>query len=283
MNIKLSLIKSLIIESVKNETYQKGIFDKATDANTAAAYHEQAGDEEYHERMLSRAFYTNLEELKSYLGDYLTSNGATTADNICSEEKDDVVAIMLTVSERFNTSYTDTLSKLSAKYIEESMLADWWKPINADRTGFYAQCAEKDLAAIRRCFVKTAPKAPTYQFPTAITIHYPVLPERDGVPGILSSADTAHKDLDPMLLHNNPWCLSRGDESAISYTLTGENAQQQPVDDIVVRCDDPCCRAALDTDGLWQLRGLRSGYTIVTLFSRHNDQVFAKFAVQVTD
>lgn len=273
MNIKLSLIKSLIIESVKNETYQKGIFDKATDANTAAAYHEQAGDEEYHERMLSRAFYTNLEELKSYLGDYLTSNGATTADNICSEEKDDVVAIMLTVSERFNTSYTDTLSKLSAKYIEESMLADWWKPINADRTDFYAQCAEKDLAAIRRCFVKTAPKAPAYNFAEEIEIRFPIL---DGENGISTPAHEVPADT----LMSYPYIIAAGENTELSYVLSNTSGKKI-YDDIIVRADDGCCMPCLDETGGWLVRGIKPGISVITLQSRHDDRVFARFALRV--
>ena len=46
--IQLTIIKSLVMESVKNGTYKRGQFDKAIDEKAiAAAYHEQAGDEEY--------------------------------------------------------------------------------------------------------------------------------------------------------------------------------------------------------------------------------------------
>lgn len=248
MNIKLSLIKSIIFESVKNETYQKGVIDKSIDPKaTVAAYHEQAGNEEYHERMLSRAFYTNLEDLKSYLGDYLTSDGNTTGDNIFSDEKGDVVTISLEVSDRFNTAYTDTLSKLSAKYIEESMLADWWKPIDDKRSAFYTQFVEKDLTAIRRCFIKTAPKAPSVPYTTKIELTGSAIE------------------------------MAVGEESTVTYTL-----DDSAVDDIEIRIEDHnICSAGRSREG-FTVKALQMGHTYIELYSRHNEDIKATVHVFIT-
>ena len=162
--IKLTLFKPLILESVKNETFQKGKFDKAVDSKAVtAAYVEQAGNETYHERILERSLYTSLEELKTHLSDYLSSNGGTTANNdIETTEQGNNIILSLVVSDRFNKGYTDTLARLSSKYIEESMLMDWWRPVNEKQSVMYANFVERDLAAIKRCFNKTAPSAPRY-------------------------------------------------------------------------------------------------------------------------
>lgn len=54
------------------------------------------------------------------------------------------------------------------------------------------------------------------------------------------------------------------------------------IDDIIVRCDNACCTPAIGRNGQWLVRANSTGFTVVTLFSRHNDQVFAKFAIRVT-
>ena len=88
--ITLTLLKPLIIESVKNETFQKGRYDKAVDQKAInVAYVEQAGNEDYHERILQRSLYTSLEELKTHLSDYLSTDGGATGDNITSSESGD--------------------------------------------------------------------------------------------------------------------------------------------------------------------------------------------------
>ena len=86
--IQLTLNKPLIFNSVKNETFLRGQVIKAADGKLITeAYHEQAGDEAYQERILSRGLYTNLEELKTYLSDYLTDSGQSSADNIYTDEE----------------------------------------------------------------------------------------------------------------------------------------------------------------------------------------------------
>lgn len=278
--IKLTLIKSLIIESVKNETYQKGQVDKASKENASAlAFHEQAGDESHHLRMLQRGMYTAYADLQTQLSTYLSDSGSPVGDNLIeTEETEDNFKLLLQVSDRFNDGYTNSLALLCSKYIEESMLVDWWKPIDKEKAATYLAFQEKDLAGIRRCFNKRAPHRPVYHFPTAITLKYPVLPELNGCPGWLNPDEAA--SLGPNILFGNPWHIGVGDHTDISYTLTGEN-EVIPIDDILVRCDDICCKPSLNNDGEWRITGVSTGYCIVTLYSRHNDRVFAKFAVRV--
>jgi hypothetical protein len=247
--ITLTLLKPLIIESVKNETFQKGKFDKAVDQKAISmAYVEQAGNESYHERILERTLYTSLEELKTHLSDYLSSDGGTTADNITSSEEGDQIIITLVVGDRFNHGYTDSLAKLSSKYVEECMLMDWWRPINEKQSLLYANFVERDLAAIKRCFNKTAPVAPTYQYTTSLEVE-------------ASSID-----------------IGVGEEATVTYIISGG-----AIDDIEIRIEDrQICGAGRSREG-FTIVGRQLGHTYVQLYSRHDESITETIHVYVTD
>lgn len=279
--IKIQILHELAMNSAKNETYQKGVVDKAVDPKLiTAAFHEQAGNEQYHEAMLGRYLFSQIEVLKTFFVDYLTGDGNIAEDaTISSTEENGVTEILLNVSDRFNDGYVKTLARLSQKFVEDRMIYLWWHSVSKEFAAIYAGAAEEDKASIKDCFNKTAPKAPTYRFPTAIEIRYPIIPERNRVPGYITpdNKDTVQ----PEMLFANPLIIGRGQESEISYLLTGED-DKKPIDDIVVRADDGyCCSAYIDSHGKWCVKGNTPGYTIVTLFSRHDDTVFAQFAVRV--
>ena len=237
--IQLTLVKQVIITSVKNETFLRGQVVKAADQNLIAeAYHEQAGDEAYQESLLSRGLYTNLEELKTYLSDYLTDSGQSSADNITTTESEDNIIIQLVVSDRFNKGYTTSLARLCSKYIEEGMLRDWWKPVNEKQSALYLQFVERDLQAIRRCFNKTAPIAPTYQYPTSLNVEY-------------SSIE-----------------LTIGEEATVTYSIS-----DGAVDDIEVRVDDPKLISVGRSQDGFTVTGKQLGHTWLTLYSRHNEEL----------
>jgi hypothetical protein len=245
--IKLTLRKSQIIETVKNETFLSGQFEKAANSDAiTAAYHEQAGDEAYQERMMNRNLQTNLGELKTFLSDYLTSIGNTTADNIYSSEEGDSIILSLVVSDRFNKGFADPLAKLCSKYIEEAMLVDWWKPINDKRAGIYSSFLEKDLVAIRRCFNKTAPKAPEIPY--------------------TSTLEVSGSGVD----------IGIGEECLITYTLS-ENA----TDDIEAIPINPfICRVYRSDEGFF-IVGRQPGIGRVKVYSRHNDSLVRFINVHV--
>jgi hypothetical protein len=247
--IKLTLFKSLIIQSVKNETFLRGQVEKAADQKLITqAYHEQAGDEAYQEAILSRGLYTNLEELKTHLSDYLADTGQSSADNLYSEESGDQIVLYIVVSQRFNQSYTNSLAKLSSKYIEEAMLMDWWKPINEKQSALYAQFVERDLAAIKRCFNKTAPVAPTYKYPTSLT-----------VPG--TAID-----------------IGIGEEHTVTYSIS-----DGAIDDIEIRIEDEHLISAGRTSDGFTVIGRQLGHTYIQLYSRHNEELTQLIHVYVTD
>ena len=279
-NIKIQIIHSLALNSAKNETYQKAIVDKAVDQKlVVAAFHEMAGNEAYHETMLKRSLFTQIEYLKTKFAEYLTGGGNLAEDaTIDSTEAGDVTEIILNVSDRFNNGYVKTLARLSQKYVEDRMIHLWWVPVSKDFAAIYVQAAAEDLEGIQSCFYKVAPTAPAYKYPTAIHLEYPLLPERQGVPGYLTPGNSAN--IQPEMLFSNPFMISIGNQSEISYTLEGED-EAKPMDDIVVRADNPCVAPAILPNGCWCVRGMCRGLSVITLYSRHNDNVFAKFAVRV--
>lgn len=248
-SITLTLVKPLILESVKNETYQKGNFDKAADPKALTmAYVEQAGNEEHHTRMLLRSLSSNLEELKTHLSDYVASGGATSGDNVSLTENGDNIVLVLTVGDRFNHSMTPTLARLCAKYIEEGMLMDWYKPMLEKKAEFYAQCLERDLINIKRCFNKTAPKAPSIPYTSTIDV-------------VGTSID-----------------IGVGEESTISYTLSAG-----AIDDIEIRVADPSVCIAGRTEEGFTVKGKMYGHTPVDLYSRHNPTVTTTIQVYVVN
>lgn len=278
-SIKIQIIHSLAVNSAKNETYQKGVVDKAVKPELiTAAFHSQAGNEAYHEAMLQRSMLTQIEKLKTYFSDYLTGDGNLAEDaTISSTEEGGVSEIVLNVSDRFNNGYVKTLARLAQKYVEDRMIHLWWLPVSKEFAAIYATAAEDDLEGIKGCFNKTAPAKPVYQFPTAIVVRYPIIPECYNIPGYILPDSPA---MPPETLFQNPWIISRGSQCDISYVLTGEDGNK-PIDDIVVRADNPCCNPYILPNGGWAVEGVSTGFSIITLFSRHNDQVFAKFAIRV--
>ena len=247
--ITLTLVKPLIIESVKNETFLRGQVEKAANEKAITqAYHEQAGNEQYQERLLQRGLDTNLADLLTHLSDYLSSTGQSSGDNIYSSVSGDNVTIQLTVSDRFNRGYTDPLAKLCSKYIEEAMLVDWWKPINDKQSALYSQFVERDLAAIRRCFNKTAPTAPTVPYTT-----------------YLRTTGSAIE-------------LEIGETATVTYEIS-----DGAVDDIECRVEDATLIGAGRSEEGFTVTGKRRGHTYIELYSRHNPDLTRTVHVYVTD
>lgn len=246
MYIRLTINKPLIIEAVKNETFHKGQIDKtpsasgspATTPNITLAYHEQAGDETYHERIIERSLSANLSDFKTHLSDYLTENGQTSADNIVERTEGNNIILVLSVSDRFNTSMTDPLAKLASEYITNAILMDWYKPVNEKQSALYATFLERNLTAIHRCFNKTAPAAPVTPYTSVID-----------VPG--SAID-----------------ITIGEEYTVTYGLS-----DGAIDDIECRVENKCvCSIGRSPQG-FTVRGHHRGHTFIELYSRHNEEL----------
>lgn len=243
--IKLTLLKPLIFESVKNETFLKGNIDKSIDPKAVElAYHEQAGDEEYQERMLERGFHTALEDLKTHLSEYIppVSYYMDNGENI------DAITLHLSVSSRFNDAYADSLSVLCSKFIEESMLVDWWKPINEKQSTLYAQFVERDLTSIKRSFVMTAPVAPSSPYTSYIR--------------------TTGTSIE----------LSPREHATITY-----NISEGAIDDILCRVEDHHLIDVRRSHEGFVLVGKHRGHTYIELYSRHDPEIKCILHVFITD
>ena len=249
--ITLQFVKSAILENVKSETFLRGqVVKAANDKAITEAYHEQAGDEVYQNRLLNRGLQTNFSELLTHLSDYLNAGGQSTADNITVDEDEDgnIIVLTLVVGERFNRKFTDPLAKLCSKYVEEAMLMDWWKPINEKQSALYAQFVERDLAAIKRCFNKTAPTAPSYKYPTFLNV-------------VGSAID-----------------IGVGEEHTVTYSIS-----DGAIDDIEVSIEDTnICQAGRTAEGFTVI-GRQTGHTYIQLYSRHNPELNETLHVYITD
>ena len=287
MEIKLLLSKEEILQRVKARTSRKARADMASaKENTDSvryAHNEEAGGDPDSEFLLLSSLRTALGRFKSVVASYvIATDGTPTADNIHDNLDDttvDVFNITMEVSERFNQAFTQPLADHASDYIECQMLYDWYLPFAPEVAKNMAAAAAAVQVEINHCFLKLRPKVPAYKYPTAINIRYPIIPESDGVSGYITPEN---KDrMIPEMLFSNPWIMGVGQESEISYTLSSDERDFKPMDDIVVRADDAHICGVGMKNGRWNCWGRHTGYTIVTLYSRHDDTVFAQFAVRI--
>lgn len=161
------LYKSLIMETVKNETHITAHVARASDKNASElAFHEEAGDEEYHSRKLERSLYASIDKAKAAIIGYLNTesgagNNISTTWTKDSAGNDDKLTVTLSLSSRFNPSYLAPLADLISKYIEDNMLHEWWTPINQNFAKMYSEKAAVALSDVLRCFIKNAPNKST--------------------------------------------------------------------------------------------------------------------------
>ncbi len=247
--LKLTLVKPLILEAVKNETFQRGQIDKTEQKLITAAYHEQAGDEPFHERILQRGLYYAVADLKVQLLAFIAAPQDGEAELVTSEEIEDTIVISVPVTERFNQSYADPLAKLASEYVENLMLYDWWRPINEKQAAIYSVYGERILSSIKKCFNKMPPAAPQTPYPTYIS------------------------------LSNNIFRIMPGESCTITYATSACKT-----DDIEIRIADPrVVRYEMHTAGGFIITGWQPGFTQATLYSYHNSTVAANVTIIVSE
>lgn len=260
MIIKFQIVKSLVVEAVKSATYLKGKMDASADSKASKiAYEETAGDDLVHENTLTRDFDTALEVLKTFFVDYLVPTPQTVGDNAIyyGTKTDDVVEFTLSVSRRYNGTLTDALARLSARYVEDYMIYQWWlKTTNLKQAEPYQATLVVDEQAIRKCFVMSGPIVPTVPYPTELTAKV----DGEGVEGEIT--------------------LEVGEKTTLSYSLN-----DGAIDDIEARSDCPSiveihrCRERR----AFTLVPVNTGFCKVKLWSRHSDKLEFTCDVIVTE
>lgn len=258
MIIKFQIIKSVVIEAVKSTTYLKAKVDSAADENAVkVGFNEAAGDDEVHENLLTHDFQTALEMVKTMLAEYLVPTAQSVGDNIIyyNDKDDDIVEFVLNASRRCNGTLTDTLARLVAKYVEDYMIFQWWtKTTNLKQAEIYQASLAVDEKSIRRCFVLSGPTLPTIPYTQHLT----------------AKVDGSEEDGAVTIALENK-------EETLSYSIDNGT-----IDDIEAWSDDPSVLEIQRSPEpyTFSLNPVNTGVAIVTLFSRHSDDL--KVEVEVT-
>lgn len=249
MEIRLRIYSGEILQAAKDETYLSGRVALLPDgSNSEYVYNMQAGDEEVHQSKLLRSIRHALDSLKGIFGKYVNDDGSSTGDNITDtfSGSSDYFDIVLDVSERFNTSYTDALAGLSSQYITNYVIGSWWSATNPALSKPYYDEASINQMHINRCFVKRAPSRPVYKYPKSISC-------------AVGTGD-----------------FVLGEEVALPYTVTGD-AGVVCVDDVLVESSNPLYVKVGGTRGHYTgelLVSIPSGESVsVTLYSRHDPDI----------
>lgn len=258
MIIRFQILKSLVVDTVKTTTYMKGKVDESTDPNAQKlSYHETAGDDETHESILTHDFDTALEILKTFFVDYLVPTAQTVGDNAIysTEDEDSVVNFTLNVSRRFNGTLTDTLARLSAKYVTDYMIYQWWlKTTNMKQAEPYAAALPQDEQNIRRCFVLCRPIVPTVPYTKSLVAK-------------VDGSDQGGAITIPV-----------DEDVTLSYSI-----DNGAIDDIEARSLDPTILEVHRSQEphAFILHPINTGFAVVTLFSRHSDKLNREIEVTV--
>lgn len=158
--LTLSLNKKLIIEAVKADTYITGAIDKSADGvkNAALAYNEQAGDDTYHERKLTRTLAGAVGSLEADLAEFVDSSVENSiSDTLATADSTGAFVISIIVSDRYNSGLAYPIAQLSQEYIVNKMLYYWWQSIKPTLAKDYLSFSGESLMNIRKCLAKKAP------------------------------------------------------------------------------------------------------------------------------
>lgn len=158
-------------------------------------------------------------------------------------------------------------------------LYSWLATVSPELSKKYGEELQGRLASIvSLVYEKRSPEVPQYKYPTAIILRYPILTPVAQTPFSPPFAGGLPEST-PIHMMMEPWHMTLGEDTDISYMLVGEGGKM-PVDDVFVRCDSPCCQ--LVNDGyFWTMKACKKGIAVITLFSRHDDRVCASFTVNV--
>ncbi len=208
----------------------------------------------------------------------VAESAAFVSDSSINDTDSDTIT--LTLPYNHNTALEPFIQRSFNTYCVTYTLYSWFTVTAPTLAKKYQDSSTLQLTAlVKLIHEKQAPKAPIYPYPTAILIRYPIIAGRDSVPGF--TAPDISDVVDPLQLFSFPWSMNKGEMTEISYTLVGEDGHM-PKDDIIVRADNTCCQPFMDGGGWWSLKGVHKGTSVITLYSRHNDQVKAQFVVEVS-
>ncbi len=263
MKAKLTLYKSLILESVKVDTYLKSVIDRSSDDKaTQLAYHEAAGDEETHQRKLLRGIDISLAQLKEEIANFLCYANVSSGNNVYSEidnSNNDIIYLYLVLDNRFNTSMLEPLAKMCSKYIEDNTIRLWYSALGiGNQIELYNAACVADLLDIKSAFTKKAP----------VAVHIPYTAKINVSPGSVIS-------------------VPRGESVTVTYTI-----DEGAVDDIeaeyaAYRCNGRpqhlCIKVTRGQGCNFFIEGIYPGAAEIALYSAHDEDVRTTIKVTVVE
>lgn len=265
MIIKIQIHKATVLENVKHTTLMKGRFEEAAGQTPKTALRLYSGDDPAQDYFLDNSFNAAIEVLKTILAEHIVPEDNTIGNNVIYNEQNsnDVVEITLDVSRRHNGAFVDTIARLSAKYVEDYILYEWWNSIgNTNMAAPLQASLALDETTIWRAFMLPAPRVPAIPYTSSLSI---------GIRGEASLTSTSN---------GLQTTIERNEHNTLTYAI-----DEGALDDIEARSDNPSvltiCRDVAKCS--FCLNTVNTGIALVTVFSRHNDDVKVELLVTVTE
>lgn len=161
--ITITLYKSELLYAVENDTHllAQGIFNN--DATAKASFGIQADSAAAKVKLL-QSMQVGAQEVKNIISYFIqdTSNLSGNNTTLTMSNANDAITLTLSVSDRFNTAFTESLTMHCHNYIVNRMLRDWCLLSRKELAGDYQQLMAVAAQNIQSSFFKVAPTAPVH-------------------------------------------------------------------------------------------------------------------------
>ncbi len=148
--LNIQLDRRLIEEAVKNETFLYAQTEGKKNSDTPERYQRQAGDEQYHQRILEKNILRALNKLVAQFPD--------AHFNLFADSR--TIDVAFCISKRFNRGFRNTVAQLASDFIEDEAVARWYHAFDSEKAKVYQKYADNVLESIKNCFVKVRPRRP---------------------------------------------------------------------------------------------------------------------------
>lgn len=159
--LTLTLNATDIKNAVKDDTYITGQIDKSADIvkNSALAYNEQAGDDEYHNRKIYRSMKAAVSKFEASVVDFVDKGSSTPISDTLDASETGDFHIVIPVTSRFYTAFANTLAALAQDYIIHMMLYSWWQSIKPEFAKNFYTLAQESLVMVKTTLSKIPPSS----------------------------------------------------------------------------------------------------------------------------
>lgn len=163
MNVTLTLYKSELLFSVKNDTHiiAQGLFNN--DASAKASFGVQVDNDADVKKMM-RSMQSGAQEVKNIISYFIQNTSSSAANNaqLTMSNDDDAITLTLSLSDRFNTAFVEPLTLHCHNYIVNRMLRDWFLATRKELAADYNTLMQEAANNIQSSFFKLPPTAPVH-------------------------------------------------------------------------------------------------------------------------